>query len=403
MEESIALSVVDAKKNKLKRRIIDCLYREGKATVSQLARLLHTSVPSVATLLDELTAEQWLHMVGTADAQYGRKPTLYSLNAAYYAIVVIDIRLNDTKLALFSLTNELLYKTTFTFSLGPDYSRSDELADALADIAREIEVRQMRAIGVGVAVPGLVDGQRGVNYTYQHLDRPELPFRELIRQYILAPTYLINDSKAIILGEHWFGLARAKNQVISVNIDWGVGIGVITGGRVLQGASGFAGELGHIQVQENGELCLCGKVGCLDTLTGASALIRRARTGLDAGQASRLAEEKADDIDVETIINYANAGDGFAVDLLTEVGMHLGKGLSIAVHLFNPELIIVNGVLAKAEKLISRPIEQAIAKYCLADFQGELKIEISQLGSLAKMSGTQAYVLQSLLEQEQIP
>ena len=219
----------------------------------------------------------------------------------------------------------------------------------------------------------------------------------------MHPYILINDTKAMLVGEHRFGLAQGKNFVLSINIDWGIGLGVITNGAILQGMAGFAGELGHIQMKTDGELCTCGKVGCLETVASASSLIRRAKDGLREGRISALTERDPDTITIELIIEKANTGDAFCIDLLNEVGSELGRGLATAVHLFNPELIIVNGVLAKATRAITRPIEQAIAKYSLLNYRDNLSIELSQLGEMAKLYGTQAYILQNLLDMEFIP
>ena len=153
-------------------------------------------------------------------------------------------------------------------------------------------------------------------------------------------------------------------------------MGVILNGEVFQGASGFAGEIGHIQVVPNGEMCQCGKVGCLDTITSAASLIRRIKIGLNDGRRSSLSSIEIGKIDAETIIDAAWQGDSFAIDILSEIGTELGKGLSIAVHLFNPEIIIVDGIVAKAGAFITNPIEQAINKYCLTDFRANLNVVI---------------------------
>lgn len=116
-----------------------------------------------------------------------------------------------------------------------------------------------------------------------------------------------------------------------------------------------------------------------------------------------LVDVDPDAIDIETIIANANAGDELAIDLLSDVGRALGKALSTTIHLFNPELIIINGVLAKAENAIIKPIELAIDTYCLPNYRDNLTIELSQLGEMAKFYGTQAYVIQNLLEHELIP
>ncbi len=115
---------------------------------------------------------------------------------------------------------------------------------------------------------------------------------------------------------------------------------------------------------------------------------------------SKLGEYKdnLEDINLEMVIDAAQQGDAFSIDIIHNIGLELGKGLSIAVHLFNPQIIIIDGVLSKAQKLIVNPIEHAINKYCLADFKEDLSIEISQLGDNAKIYGVHAYVVENLLK-----
>lgn len=403
MQDNTVFSVIDTKKNKLKRQIIKELYRLQSRTISQLASRLHTSIPSTTSLIEELSLGHWVQGIGTGEAQYGRKPSLFALNSTQYVTVVIDINIHDTKLLVFNLANQVIHRLDVDIRLDKSSAILKVLTEPLEQVVQYSKEQQLQVIGVGAALPGLVNPWEAVNHTYPSLNSPEQPLDQLLQTLFNAPAYLINDTKATILGEHRFGLAQAKKHVLSINIDWGIGLGVITNGEILQGSAGFAGELGHIQMKTDGELCSCGKVGCLETLASASSLIRRARAGLEEGRMSMLTDVEPTSIDIETIIEKANQGDAFSIDLLSDVGSALGKALSTTVHLFNPELIIVNGVLAKAERAIIRPIEQAIDKYCLPNYRDNLTIELSQLGEMAKFYGTQAYVIQNLLEHELIP
>ena len=186
--------------------------------------------------------------------------------------------------------------------------------------------------------------------------------------------------------------------MLAINIDWGVGLGIVVNGEVFQGASGFAGELGHIQVDPEGELCYCGKIGCLNTITSASSLVRRVQRDIQDGQVSKLASfrDNVAQIDIDELINAAYQGDSYAIDILHEAGFQLGKGLAIAISLFNPEVIIVDGVLATAATFILNTIEQAISKYCLSDFRNDMTIELTQLNGTAKWLGTHAYVMEDI-------
>ena len=403
MHDNAVFSVIDTKKNKLKRNIITELYRAEAGTIAQLANLIHTSVPSTTALIDELNVGQWVHGIGTGTAQYGRKPSLFALAPAPYVTVVVDSTVHDTKLVVFNLVNQVLHRVDLPLPLENSVSFLNNLRVALTDLNDQILADNLVVIGAGVAMPGLVNPLIGINHTYPEVTKTGHSLSGLLQLICNAPVFLINDTKAMLVGEHRFGLAQGKNFVLSINIDWGIGLGVITNGAILQGMAGFAGELGHIQMKIDGELCTCGKIGCLETVASASALIKQAKAGLREGRVSALAERDLNTIDIELIIEKANAGDAFCIDLLNDVGSELGRGLATAVHLFNPELIIVNGVLAKATRAITRPIEQAIAKYSLLNYQDNLSIELSQLGEMAKLYGTQAYILQNLLDQEYIP
>lgn len=403
MQDNAVSSVIDTKKNKLKRHILRELYQNESLAIAQLANRLHTSIPSATALIDELSTGHWVRGIGTGTARYGRKPSLFALDPSRYVTVVVDSSLHDTKLVVFNLLNEVVFRQDLSLRLANSLLFLRHLQEPLEQLARHIGAEGWTVIGVGAALPGLVNPALGINYTYEKLNDPELSLTQRLQASFDAPVFLINDTKAIIFGEYRFGLAQGKKHVMSINIDWGVGLSMILNGEILQGTSGFAGELGHVQMETDGELCTCGKVGCLDTLTSASSLIRRAKAGLREGRESLLADVAPDAIDIETIIAKANAGDAFSIDLLSDVGSKLGKALSTAVHLFNPELLIINGVLAKAEQAVTRPIEQAIATYCLPNYRDNLSIRLSKLGEMAKLRGTHAYVLQNLLEGEHIP
>ncbi|MFC0186309.1 Sugar kinase of the NBD/HSP70 family, may contain an N-terminal HTH domain [Pseudarcicella hirudinis] len=392
-------SIVDIKKSRLKRGLLQSLYVRGNRTIAQLTRELNASVPSVTTLLEELIQKRWIIELGPADSPFGRKPILYNLHPKGKYTMLLDITTYGSRTLFFNLQNQVVYKKDLPLILEDNTNLPSKLIESFHQITRESGISASDIIAVGISMPGLINPKNGFNYTYKKLNPDKDSLGKQLETALQLPVYLINDTQATILGEHKFGQAKSMKNVLSVNMAWsGIGLGIVLNGKVFQGASGFAGELGHIQVKADGELCHCGKVGCLDTLTSASSLIRRIKERLRKGQISNLALKNAEKIDIEMIIDFANKGDALAIDLLHDIGKEMGKGLSIAVHLFNPEAIIINGLLAKAGKFISNPIEQAIHKYCLIDFKHNLSIEISALGENARLLGMQAYLVDQFLE-----
>ncbi len=393
-------SVVDIKKNRQKKGILHDLYFNNKNTIAELSNSLHISIPSITALIDELVEEKWISETGFAISKQGRRPAIYGINPNKNFVLTLDINTHDTRIAVLNLKNEIVFSQVFDLQLKNNPSFLETLFQLVDNVVEQKVTKGREIIALGVAIPGLVNKKTGINYTYKSLNSQNVSLGKLIENHYNLPTFVINDSKATAFGEYHFGLAKDKSHVLSVNVDWGIGLGIVLNGEIFDGASGFAGELGHIQVNPDGVLCSCGKVGCLDTITSASSLLKSIKEGLRNGQVSKLGEYKdsLENINLEMVIDAAQQGDGFAIDIIHNIGLELGKGLSIAVHLFNPQIIIIDGVLSKAQKLIVNPIEHAINKYCLTDFKEDLSIEISQLSEDAKIFGVHAYVVESLLK-----
>ena len=214
---------------------------------------------------------------------------------------------------------------------------------------------------------------------------------------------MLNDAKSACLAEFRYGLAKDKNDVLVISMDWGVGLGIIMGGRMHAGASGFAGEFGHIPMIEDGLLCHCGKRGCLETEASGLALVRKAKEGLKNGQTSilnKLGKQELEKLEPQTIIEAANKGDQFAINLLSEIGITLGKGIAILVQIFNPELIILEGKIAEAKQFITTPIQQSMNTYCMMQLKERTSIELSNLGSKSSLFGGTIAVMDNIFKDQ---
>lgn len=397
-----ANSVIDIRRNRLRSSLILELYQSGQTSINKMARLFHASIPSATGIVNDLIKEGWINETGTGPARAGRPPALYGLNSQKYYTLIMDINRHDTQLVIFDLANQLVIKRKVDLKLDDSEMFLDSLFQEVEEFLQTNSILPEKLWGIGVSMPGLINAQKGINQTYPHLTLPDMSISSRMEEHFGLPVVLINDTRATTIGEHRFGLAKGKKHVLTVNIDWGVGMGILVNGEVFNGSSGFAGELGHIQVQPDGLLCHCGKIGCLDTITSGFALIREAKAGILAGRVTTLPQllKEGEALDTHHIIKAAHNGDEFCIDLLSKLGMELGKGIATAVHLFNPEIVIVTGVLAEAGPYISNPVEQAINKYCLSDFKNSLSVRISQLGSKARLWGIQAHLIEHLVAKE---
>ena len=393
-------SAVELKKFKQKKSILKSLYLGTKMAISDLSEALFISIPTLTAHIEELLTENWLIGEEVDNKKQGRRPTIYSLNPDIKHVIAIDITTHDTKIYVLNFKNEIILEEHSLLKLTSEATFLPELHKLIEKTITGVVDLGKEVISIGITIPGLVNKRTGINKTYKNLNLENKSLSSSISDNFKLPVFILNDSKAAAYGEAKFGIGKSMSHVLSINVDWGVGLGVVFNGQIFNGASGFAGELGHIQVNPDGELCTCGKVGCLDTVTSASSLLKRIKEGLKNGQISILSEykENLEKINLEMVIDAAKNGDAFAIDILYNIGIELGKGLSVAVHLFNPQIIVIDGVLSKAGKLIVNPVEHAINKYCLPDFKEELLIEVTNLGDLAKIVGVNAFMANRLFK-----
>ncbi|AWW00511.1 ROK family transcriptional regulator [Arcticibacterium luteifluviistationis] len=385
-------SLVDSKKRISFTKILAELYKNGSTSIANLAKELHTSVPSITAMLADLIDNGWVMETGSAKTKSGRRPVFYDLNPNKKSILVIDVNLYETNFIFLNLRNKIDTKTTLKIKIAD----TKYLTEVCKEIDNLLKINK-QTWAVGISAPGLIESKRGINFTHENLNQEGLSFGEVLNSRYSLPVYSINDTRASLLGEHHFGLVKEKMNALLVNLDWGVGLGILHNGVIVEGTDGFAGEIGHVQVTPNGKLCKCGKVGCLETVASASALIARAHEGINDGKATSLLKLKKE-IELKDVINAALKGDEFSIDIIYDIGRELGKGLSTAVHLFNPEIIIVDGILKTAGDLIVSTLKQSIQKYCLAPFKQNLAVQVSPLSEEAKVFGTKSFVFQRMMD-----
>jgi N-acetylglucosamine repressor len=265
---------------------------------------------------------------------------------------------------------------------------------------KEAGIDESKLMGIGIALPGLIDIHTGISYSYLHEDKP---ISSLFEEIFHHPVFVEHDTKAMALGEQAFGLAMGKQNVLCLNIGSGIGLGMILNGRLYHGNSGFSGEFGHIQVDPDGQLCYCGKIGCLETLASGTTMIRNAKKEIEAGATtliSSLVNNDLEKINSEIILQAAQRGDQFAIGLLSNIGEHLGRGIAVLIHLFNPELIIIGGELTNAENYLVDPIQQNLNKYTISKIRRDAQIITSSLANNAGLLGTVALVMNKVFSKE---
>ncbi|HTN35694.1 MAG TPA: ROK family transcriptional regulator [Arachidicoccus sp.] len=380
----------EGKKGLLKVKILKSIFDLKEASISNICDNLNLSIPTVTNLMAELTNAGWLEIKGEGLSKGGRKPVMMGLVSHLFYTLCIDIELFAVKIAIFDNNLNLCGKISFPFILSKTREHIEIIVQNAESLLESTQIRKEQLIGISICMPGLVNPSKGVNYFYLCDANNKQSLAEYFKLLFGVPVTIQNDVNAAALGELECGKAKGARDALVILMDWGVGLGIIMDGKVRKGALGFSGEIGHIPFESNGELCYCGKQGCLETVASGVALIKLAKEGIKSGQHSILYElcnHDVDNIETTLIIEAANKGDLFAIKLLSQVGSAIGKCISTLIQIFNPELIVLEGRIAAAEQFITLPMMQAINTYCMTQIRENTKIEVSELAESANLIG----------------
>ncbi len=394
------LSNVEKKQYLLKLKVVKHLYVDGPTSALDLRLPLAASLPTIMGVINELVGEGKVEKFGQGESLGGRKPDLYRLRDGIFFIISIHMEKFQFRIILLDNNNNRLSdEESFPVEISKDCSTLDALHEKAMEIMRKAKVDKRRLQAVGISMPGLVSTIEGKNYTYLMPEDQSESITSILEAKFNAPVYIQNDANAITLAERYFGQASNVKEALVLSVDWGIGLGVIMDYQYRSGISGFAGEFGHIPLIDEGLLCYCGKRGCLETVASGAALERMVKEGLYAGEhslLSQLSQEKKESIETDRIIEAANDGDQFAIKMLSKIGMELGKGLSVLIQLFNPQVIIIGGKIAAAKQYITTPIQQSINTYCMTQLRERTSIVLSELGEDAAILGGVATIMENL-------
>jgi glucokinase len=258
--------------------------------------------------------------------------------------------------------------------------------------------------GIGIGAPGPLNSHTGVVFAPPNLPGwVNVPLRDLFSEHFHIPIFVENDANAAALAEYMFGAGRGSSEVVYVTISTGIGGGIITGGKLLEGVSGTAGELGHMTIDLHGERCNCGNVGCLESIASGTAIARSANEMIAMGKGDELlafalkqqqdgtANTPVDSahlarlsmlhVNARTVAQAAKAGIPLARQIITNAAEGLGVGLVNIIHIFNPEIIILGGGVAQIGEMLMEPVRRIIQRRAMKVPREAVRIVAAQLGT----------------------
>lgn len=303
----------------------------------------------------------------------------------------VDIGGTTVKLGLFDVEGTLLDK--WEIPTRTEEGGSHILPDIADSIKSKIDEKKISAdviAGVGVGAPGPIDSE-GVVHRAVNLGWETFSIRDTLEGILHMPVMAGNDANVAALGEMWKGGGQGSSDLIVVTLGTGVGGGIIIGGKMLTGATGAGGEIGHIHVNDGEtESCGCGNHGCLEQYASATGITRLANRKLKESDKDSILRNG--EVSAKTVFDAVKEKDPLAVEVAQEFGKYLGDGLAAIACVVNPEAIVIGGGVSKAGEILMDYIKPNYEKNV---FHGskEVKFSLATLGNDAGIYGAAKLVL----------
>ncbi|KGI81526.1 ROK family transcriptional regulator [Actinopolyspora erythraea] len=380
----IALRPENAQQAQLLRLLRD----HGPRSRAELGEAIRLSRSKLAHEIDRLTELEFVESGGFAASRGGRRSSIVRLSRDL-RFVGVDIGATSVDVAVTNGELEVLGHSSAEIGVhnGPP-TVLDTALDLLGKLRAEGVAPDIH--GAGVGIPGPVSFREGVPVAPPIMPGwDQYPVRETMSQALGVPVQVDNDVNLMALGELHAGVARSVDDFLLVKIGTGIGCGIVVGGELHRGVSGSAGDIGHIQIDENGPPCACGNRGCLEAYASGTALARDAMAAARAGRSPRLAEllEGSGALSAADVTDAVSVGDPVAVQLLRDGGHRVGQVLASLVSFFNPGLVVVAGGVAGAGHSLLAEMRSAVYRRSLPLATGNLPIVLSELAAAAGVVG----------------
>jgi len=369
-----------------RERVVGVLRERGRISQADIARVTGLSRTTVHTLVANLKASGLVHEVESKvpDVRGGRPPVLLVLRDSSLAVVGIDFGHSHVQVAVADLVHTLLAERRCDLEVD-NHGREalDAASRMVGEVLAEAGVERKSVIGAGIGIPGPVDRERNTTGSSTILPGwTGLRIADEMRERLGVPVEIENDANLGALAEMTWGAGRDCSNFAYIKASTGIGAGLVIDGRLLRGASGTAGEIGHTTLDESGALCYCGNRGCLETVASGPAIIRL--VGLVDGQVPTLSQ----------IVDLAVKGDLRCHRAISDAGRAIGVAVAGLCNLINPERVIVGGLLSRSGAVLLQPLRESIRRHTVQAAAEMLDVRPAEFDDRAELLGSLALALQ---------
>lgn len=381
--------------------VLRLIWEEKQISRAEIASLAGLSRSTVSEIISEILPGGLVAEVGEGPSRGGRRPILLEFQDDVCVTLGIEMGGAHVAVALTDLRGRVLAWASEEHPVRTDPVGTRRLiAELCARCLAQPEAAGRPLIGIGVAVPSPVDPADPNRLSSVVLPawQENLGLEDLSARYGV-PLLVDNDANLGALAEYWWGLGRDTDNLVYIKVATGIGSGHIIDGEIYRGATGVAGEIGHVAIDPQGKRCICGLRGCLVTLVGARGLEERAAELTANSPDSALNAGAATIQDIETA---ALAGDAVAIQVIEEAAAHLGTALAGLLNIVNPAMVVLGGDLCRVGEIMLAPLRERVRSRTLVNSVAAVDLFVSELGPRSVAVGAATLVLKAALEDSRI-
>lgn len=369
---------------------------------STLARKTGLNKATITSLVSELIQRNLIKEVGLKNNALGRPSMDLTLNPDAGFIIGVEVGVDFINVIGTDFSPREIVHVNVPTTL--EMSVDEVLKEMITRINQAVDECHLKVggnfLGLAVGVPGLVDYEEGTLLFAPNLKWRDVELKKYLSSIYPVPIIIDNEANLATFGEYYFGSAYQYPDVLYLSAGIGLGGGILHDSELLRGVNGMAGELGHITMLPDGELCGCGNKGCWETLVSLRALYRYVQEQFATDKTSELWKNTGgnpNELTVEMIVSAAEKGDRIAIVALTKVGRYLGIGIASLINSLNPAIVVFGGIMSSAWKFLEPVVLSEIKNRTLFWNRENTEIVLAKHGSDACVIGGIASIYQATI------
>jgi len=387
-----------------KRNVLEIIRNNSPISKTEISKKADLTLPTVMKIVDELAEKNLVLNLGKGVSSGGKPPQMLEFNGEAYYIIGIDV--NDYRIDAIIMDLNANIITERIRDIQPRDSSSriiEYIKELISHMISEPTIDNRKILGIGIGILGLVNTEKGKVVYSSAFNWRDADILMSLKRSFPYPVILDNGTRAMAMGEKIVGHARDVQNFVCINFGYGIDSAIVMDGSLYYGNAEVSGSLGHVSVKKDGPLCVCGNIGCLDTIASPNAMVGRAKElvcKMPRGKISQmlnLVYGDVDQIDIYTILEAAENGDETACSILIESAEYLAMAVASLMNIVDPEVIILEGKILRSSKLFLKELMQNI-KGRKMKFTGELKMEFSDLGKHVGAIGAASFILDNFLK-----